>query len=91
MAFTLQHAGVAGLQVNRAVNVQALPPAGLRYRDRGVFWRPATHWPYRMRWMYRVGEQHRFIGVHVVQQVFVRLDEGGLLLSEVVPGNWTGG
>ena len=33
-----------------------------------------------MRRMHRVGEQHRFIGVQMVQQVLIRVDESVLLL-----------
>ena len=62
------------------MDVQALPPAGLRHGDLGVLRRPATHRPHRMRRMHRIGEQHRFISVQVVQQVLIRLDEGRLLL-----------
>ena len=40
-----QHPGVAALQVDRSMAVQALPPAGLCRRDRRVLRRPAPSWP----------------------------------------------
>src|SRR5215468_3312007 len=39
----LQHPGVAGLQIDRAVDVQPIPPAGLRDRDRHRLRRPTAY------------------------------------------------
>ena len=60
------------------MNVQALPPAGLRHGDRDIFRCPAAHRPHRMRRMHRIAEQHRFIVGQMVQQILIRLDKGRL-------------
>jgi len=52
----LDHTGSAGLEIDRTVNVQALPAAGLRHRKRCVFRRPAPHRPHRMGRMHRIAK-----------------------------------
>jgi hypothetical protein len=58
----LEHAGLAGLKINRTMDVQVLAATGLRHGQLGVFRIPATHQTYRMRRMHRIREQHYLIG-----------------------------
>src|SRR5271166_4340914 len=77
----LDHTGLAGFEINRTVNVQTLPAAGLRHRKLRVFRRPAPHRPHGMRRMHRIAEQDRFIITDVFQQVIVTLDKSSLLVG----------
>src|ERR1700730_6767699 len=52
---------VAGLQIDRAVNVDALTPARLFNRELLLARRPAAGGPRGMGWMHRVREHHRFV------------------------------
>src|SRR5450756_3112213 len=56
----LDHPGLAGLQIDRTVNVDALTPARLFDRELLLAWRPAARWPRGMGWMHCVNEQHSF-------------------------------
>src|SRR5271165_669029 len=73
------HDGLAGLEVDRAVDVQSVPAASLLHRDGDVFWRPAANRPHRAGRMHRVREDDSFIVEHPVHQSVVFLDEGRLL------------
>jgi len=55
----LDHLGLAGLQIDRAVNVDALTPARLFNRELLLARRPAAGGPRGMGWMHRVREHHR--------------------------------
>jgi len=50
---------LAGFQIDRAVNVDALTPARLLDRELVLARRPATGGPRGMGWMYRVREPTR--------------------------------
>ena len=63
------HDGLTGLKVNRAMDVQTVPPAALFHRDRHLFRRPAADRPYSVGWMHRIDEDHRFIGGTVAGQI----------------------
>ena len=47
---------------------------------RGIFRCPAANRPHRMGRMHRVSKDHRFIGLKLVQQIFIRRDKRRLLL-----------
>ena len=76
----LDHPGLTGLQIDRAVNVDALTPARLLDREFLLARRPAAGGPRGMGWMYRVREQHDFVVRQGIQEIFVALDERLLLL-----------
>ena len=78
--FGLDHPGLAGLQIDRAVNVDAPAPARLLDRELLLARRPAAGGPRGMGWMHRVGEQHRFVVRQGIQEIIVALDERLLLL-----------
>ena len=42
---------LTGLQVDRTMNVEAVPPAALFHFDRHLFRRPAANRPHRVGWM----------------------------------------
>ena len=56
--FDFDHPGLSGLEIDGAVNVDALTPARLLNRELVLFGRPAADRPRRMGRMHRVGEQH---------------------------------
>src|SRR5208337_3499801 len=56
------HDGLAGLEVDRAVDVQSVPAAALLHRDGAVFWRPAANRPHRPGRMHRVREDEPLRG-----------------------------
>ncbi len=57
----LDHPGLAGLQIDRAVNVDALTPARLFDCELLLARRPAAGGPRGMGWMHRVREHHGFV------------------------------
>jgi len=69
--FGFEHAGLAGFQVDRAVNVDALAPARLFDRQLLFLGRPAAHRPRGMGGMHRIHEHHDLVVRHGIQQVFV--------------------
>ena len=60
--FDFDHPGLSGLEIDGAVNVDALTPARLLNRELVLFGRPAADRPRRMGRMHRVGEQHGLVG-----------------------------
>ena len=76
----LDHPGLPGLQIDRAVNVDALTPARLSDRELLLFWRPAADRLRGMGRMHRVDEQHSFVIRQGIQEIIVALDERLLLL-----------
>jgi hypothetical protein len=87
----LNHLGLAGLQIDRAVNVDALTPARLFDRELLLARRPAAGGPRGMSWMHRVGEHHGFVVRQGIQKIIVALDERLLLLFVELAGkgcNW---
>src|SRR5450756_2045112 len=76
----LDHPGLAGLQIDRAVNVDALTPARLFDRELVLARRPAAGGPRGMGRMYRVRKQHGFVVRQGIQEIIVALDERPLLL-----------
>ncbi len=77
--FDLDHAGLPGFEINRAVNVDALASARLLDREFLLARRPAADRPRGMRWMRGVHEQHGLVGAQGIQQFFVKRDERLLL------------
>jgi hypothetical protein len=77
--FNVDRRGLPGLQINRAMDVEARAPAGLL--DRQVFSgrRPAAHGSRRVRWMHRVHEQRGLDRAKRIQQIVVGLDERPML------------
>src|SRR5712691_5429049 len=78
--FDLDHPGLAGLQIDRAVNVDALTPTRLLDRELLLARRPAAGGPRGMGWMDRVREQHGFVVAQGIQEIIVALDECLLLV-----------
>src|SRR5476649_2876315 len=76
----LDHPGLTGLQIDRAVNVDALTPARLLDREFLLARRPAAGRSRGMGWMYRVREQHGFVFRQGIQEIIVAPDERLLLL-----------
>src|SRR5450759_89885 len=76
----LDHPGLTGLQIDRAVNVDALTPARLLDRELLLARRPAAGGPRGVGWMYRVREQYGFVVRQGIQEIIVALDERLLLL-----------
>ena len=64
-----------GLEIDGAVNVDALTPARLLNRELVLFGRPAADRPRRMGRMHRVGEQHGLVGTQGIHQVFIARNE----------------
>jgi hypothetical protein len=75
----LDHLGLAGLQIDCAVNVDALTPARLLDRELLLARRPAANGPRGVSWMGGVREQHGLIAGQGIQQLIVALDERLLL------------
>ena len=78
--YDLDHPGLPGREVDRAVNIDPLAPARLFDRELLVARRPATCGPRRMGRMHRVREQHGFVVGQGIQEIIVALDESLLLL-----------
>ena len=78
--FDFDHPGLSGLEIDGAVNVDALTPARLLNRELVLFGRPAADRPRRMGRMHRVGEQHGLVGTQGIHQVFIARNESALLL-----------
>src|SRR5665648_705792 len=78
--FDLDHSGLTGLEIDRAMDVDALTPARLLDREFLLARRPAAGGPRGMGWMYRVREQHGFVVRQGIQEIIVALDERPLLL-----------
>src|SRR5450759_436090 len=76
----LDHPSLAGLQIDRAVNVDALTPARLLDRELLLARRPAAGGPRCMGCMYRVRKQHGFVVRQGIQEIIVALNERLLLL-----------
>ena len=80
MVFDLDHPGLSGLQVDRAMDVDALTSARLFDRQVVLFGRPAADRPCRMGRMHRVREQHGLVVAQGIHQLFIARDESLLLL-----------
>src|SRR5450830_1670804 len=80
--FDLDHSGLTGLEIDRAMDVDALAPTRLLDREILLARRPATGGPRGMGRMHRVGEQHGLVekcnGSRLVRQPD---DIGWLLLD----------
>ena len=66
---------VCPVSIDRAVNVDALTPARLLYRELLFARRPAAHRPRRMGRMHSVRKQHGLVVAQGIQQLFVALNE----------------
>src|ERR1700761_2026628 len=73
--FGFDQAGLAALQIDRAVDVDALAPARLLDRELLFLGRPAAHGPRRMGRMHRVHEHRDLVVAHGIHQVFVARNE----------------
>jgi len=78
--FDLDHPGLPGREVDRAVNIDPLTPARLFDRELLMFWRPAADRPRRVGRMHGVREQHGLVVAQGIQELFITLDESLLLL-----------
>ena len=78
--YDLDHPGLAGREIDRAVNIDPLAPARLFDRELLLSWCPAAGRPRRMGRMHRVREQHGFVVGQGIQEIIVALDECLLLL-----------
>ena len=79
MVRALDHPGLPGLQVDCAVNVDALTPARLLDRELLLARRPAADRSRRMGRMHGVRKQHGLVVAQGIQQLFVALNESPLL------------
>ena len=77
--YDLDHPGLAGREIDRAVNIDPLAPARLFDRELLLARRPAAGRPRRMGRMHRVREQHGFVVGQGIQEIIVALDECLLL------------
>jgi len=67
------HDSWVGLEVDGAMDSQAIPPAAWLDRNRHIPRRPAADRAHRVGWVYRIHEDRGFIGGHLVQQRLGRL------------------
>ena len=73
------HDGPSGVKVDRAMDIQTIPPAALFHRHRYVFPSPAPNRPHRVGWVRGIRKDNSLIISKLVQQTFVHLDTGRLL------------
>ena len=78
--FDLDHPGLPSLQIDGAVNVDALSPAGLLDGELATGRGPTAGGAHGVGGMHRVDEQHGLAGGQGVQQLFITLDECPLLV-----------
>ena len=78
--FDLDHPGLPGLQIDGAMNVDALTSARLFDRQLFRLGRPAADRPRRMGRMHGVREQNGFVVAQGIQELFMARDESLLLL-----------
>ena len=84
----LDHPGLSGFEIDGAVNVYALPPAGLFDRKLFSARRPAACGSRRMGRMHGAGEHHRLVTGQGIHEVFITRDESLLLFFvELARGN----
>jgi hypothetical protein len=70
-----QHLGLASLQIDRAMNIQALAAGRLLDRERRAFRPPASGGAHLMDRMHRINEHNRFIRIEPVEELFVIVNE----------------
>src|ERR1035437_1426157 len=75
----LNHPGLPGLQVDRAMDVDALASAGLLDRQVVLFGRPAADRLCGMGRMHSIREQHGLVVAQGIHQLFIARDESLLL------------
>jgi hypothetical protein len=78
--FDLDHLGLPGFEVDRAVNIDPLTSARLFDRELLLFWRPTAGRPRRMGRMHSVCEQHGLVIAQGIPELFIALNESLLLL-----------
>jgi hypothetical protein len=71
----LDHLHLAGLKIDRAVNVDGLTPGRLFNREVLLARHPAAGGARAMGWLNRVRERHRFVIGQGIQELIVALDE----------------
>ena len=76
----VDHPGLPALEIDRAVNIDALAPARLFDRKLVLLGRPAADRPRRMSRMDRISEQHDLVIAQRIQNLVVVLDERLLLV-----------
>src|SRR5215470_4378929 len=69
--YRFDHAGGTRFQINGSVNVQALPPAGPFKGDPCILGRPTAGRPHFMCRMRGVSENHSFINIEIVEEIFI--------------------
>ena len=65
--YDLDHPGLSGREVDRAVNIDPIAPARLFDRELLLFWCPAAGRPRRMGRMHRVRKQHGLVVAQGIQ------------------------
>jgi hypothetical protein len=71
----VDHPGLAALEIDRAVNIDALAPARLFDRKFVLLGRPAADRPLRMGRMDPISEQYDLVIVQRIQNLVVVLDD----------------
>ncbi len=85
--FDIDHPGLPGLEVDCAVDIDALTPARVLDRKPLLLLRRAADWPRRMGRMDRVYEQHGLVVAQGIQEFIGALDEVPLLRHVELAGN----
>src|ERR1700748_1621599 len=83
----VDHPGLPALEIDGAVNIDALAPARLFDRKLVLFGRPAANRPRRMGRMDRISEQHDLVIAQGIQSLVVVLDERLLLVFIELAGD----
>src|SRR6478752_10152114 len=83
----VDHPGLPVLEIDRAVNIDALAPARLFDRKFVLLERPAADRPRRMGRMDRISEQHDLVIAQRIQNLVVVLDERLLLVFIELTGD----
>src|SRR5215470_16484870 len=83
----VDHPGLPALEIDGAVNIDALAPARLFDRKLVLLGRPAADWPRRMARMDRISEQHDLVIAQGIQSLVVVLDERLLLVFIELAGD----
>jgi hypothetical protein len=87
---SLQNLGFAGLEIDRAMDVHAVPATARCNGDLLVLGSPAAHHPRLMGGMNGIDKYHRLVGTKNGHQAFVGCDEGSLLGRVETVGNHFG-
>lgn len=86
----LHHLCLAGLQIDRTMNVQAITAAARRDGDGLILGRPAAHRAHLMGRVNRIGEHRGLVDAKLAQQPLIGFDEGFLLGRVELAGDQIG-